>query len=83
MTNQERIIVTAYTGILMCEMSDLLGYADKALGRTVYLPELKEQSIRDQLKEASKNDFLTLCNGGFLDEDRTQSFGENSLEEPE
>ena len=40
------------------------------------------KSARAILKEASKSDFLTLCNGGFLDEDRTQSFGENSLEEP-
>lgn len=35
MTKQERIIVSAYTGFLMCDFSDVHKYIEEKLGRSV------------------------------------------------
>lgn len=63
MTKQEKVIVTAYTGVLMCEMDDLLKYAYEKLGRPVWTHELAFQSVVDELKTAAKPEFLLLAVG--------------------
>ena len=35
MTLKERVIVSAYTGVLMCSMSDMCEYIEEKLGRPV------------------------------------------------
>ena len=57
MTKQEKVIVSAYTGVLMCDFADLHEYIEKIMGRPVWTHELALQEI----KAKSKEDFMNLC----------------------
>lgn len=63
MTNYEKIIVTAYTGVVMCEMDDLQRYAREKLGRPVWTHELAFQSVIDEIRKAAEPEFLLLAMG--------------------
>ena len=62
MTKQEKIIVSAYTGVLMCDFVDLQEYIEKKIGRPVFTHELADEGIQKEVKEKSKEDFLEICN---------------------
>ena len=64
MTKQEKIIVSAYTGYLMCDISDMYEYIEKKLGRPVWTHELASKEVMAEIREATKSDFLELCKGG-------------------
>ena len=61
MNHHERVIVSAYTGVLMCNFSDVHEYIEKVLERPVWTHELASEEVWDKIKEASKSDFLALC----------------------
>lgn len=61
MTKQERIIVSAYTGVLMCDGLDVHNYIEAKLGRPVWTHELSYKSTWDEIKLAVRDDFLALC----------------------
>lgn len=79
MTKQERVIVTAYTGVLMCKLSDLLKYANTVFGRTVYLAELKKPEVLQRLKDFAKVDFKKLCEGESIQYDTDKASEYTSL----
>ena len=62
MTKQERIIVSAYTGYLMCDFDDLHAYIEKKLGRPVYTHELGNEKTWQEIQRAVQEDFDKLCN---------------------
>lgn len=61
MTKQEKIIVSAYTGVLMCDISEMYEYIEKKLGRPVWTHELASEKVLEEIQEATKSDFLKLC----------------------
>lgn len=61
MTKDERLIVSAYTGVLMCDMGDLQKYIEGVLGRPVWTHELADHEIAEEIKAKVKPDFLALC----------------------
>lgn len=61
MTKREKIIVSAYTGVLMCDFDDLHKYIEEKLGRSVWTHELAFEKVVAELKEKSKDDFLAIC----------------------
>ena len=61
MTKQERLIVTAYTGVLMCNMEEFNRYAEQLLQRPVFTHEFAAEDIWIELKEKSRPAFLALC----------------------
>jgi hypothetical protein len=61
MTKHEKIIVSAYTGILMCDFHDVHQYIEEKLGRPVQTYELTQQSVTDELRDACREDFIALC----------------------
>lgn len=61
MTKKERIIVSAYTGFLMCDFRDVQEYAGNILGRPVFTHELARDCVQNEIREKSKADFLSLC----------------------
>lgn len=61
MTKDEKLIVSAYTGVLMCDMGDLQEYIEGVLGRPVWTHELVDHEVMDEIKERVKADFLALC----------------------
>ncbi len=58
MTKQEKIVVSAYTGVLMCDFDDLHEYIEDKLGRSVWTHELASETVSAEIKEKSKADFL-------------------------
>lgn len=66
MTDQERAIVMAYTGVTMLagDKFDIFHkYIEDLMGRPIFTHELADKEIWDQIKEKSKEDFLSLCGG--------------------
>lgn len=61
MTKREKIIVSAYTGYLMCDFADIHEYCEKLLGRPIFTHEFADQRLFDQIREKSKADFLAIC----------------------
>ena len=64
MTKHECAIVMAFTGVCMLKGDDLkiyYNYIRKKLGRDVYTHELATLEMEHKIKEASKEDFLKLC----------------------
>ena len=66
MTNQERVIVSAYTGYLMCDFSDMHQYIEDKLGRPVWTHEMAEKATWEEIRRAVRPDFIALC--GHKDE---------------
>lgn len=61
MTKNERIIVSAHTGILMCDFQDVHKYIEQILGRPVFIHELADDIVREEIRKKSKKDFMALC----------------------
>lgn len=61
MTKQEKIVVSAYTDVLMCDFDDLHEYIEDKLGRSVWTHELASETVSAEIKEKSKADFLAIC----------------------
>lgn len=61
MTYREKIIVSAYTGYLMCDMSDLHKYIEEKLGRPIYTHELADPDVMDEIWSKVRPDFIPLC----------------------
>lgn len=62
MTDRERVIVTAHTGIAMItgeKFNLFYEYLNELFGRPVYTIEIP--LLEDEIKERSKADFLKLC----------------------
>ena len=70
MTDHERAIITAYTGITMLageKFQIFHKYIEDILGRPVFTHELANPSVWEEIKEKSKKDFLDLCSGGEVE----------------
>ena len=61
MTDRERVVVSAYTGFLMCDFDDVHQYIQEKLGRPVWTHELADKAIQNEIREKTRPDFLALC----------------------
>lgn len=61
MTEREKIIVSAYTGYLMCDFGKMHSYIEEKLGRPLFTHELADDSVWKEIKESIKKDFIELC----------------------
>ena len=61
MTKQERLIVSAYTGVLMCDFSEFQTYVEQLLQRPVFTHELAMDDVWREIKEISIPAFMALC----------------------
>jgi len=59
MTKEEAAIVSAYTGILIGEFSDMHKYVEELLGRPVFTHEFGT-GLFEVIKEKSKKDFTSI-----------------------
>lgn len=70
MTDREKAIVMAYTGVAMLtgeKFSIFHGYVEEILDRKVFTHELGYIAIQDLIKEKSKKDFIKLCKGEAIE----------------
>lgn len=61
MTLDEKIIVSAYTGYMMCDFFLVHAYIQKILGRPVWTDELTNGDILDEIGRRTKPEFLKIC----------------------
>jgi hypothetical protein len=61
MTKQERLIVSAYTGVLMCGFWEFHNYVEQLLQRPVFTHELATEDVQKEIKEKAQPAFLMLC----------------------
>ena len=61
MTKHEAVVISAYTGITLCEFSAIHEYIEKVLKRPVFTHELSQNRIMDEIQEKSRPDFLAIC----------------------
>ena len=67
MTDREKAIVMAYTGVVMLSGNKLgifYEYIYDKLGHPILTHELASPDVWNKIKEAAKDDFLALCKGG-------------------
>lgn len=60
LTKEQAVILTAYTGIFMCNFDDLHQYAEKVLDRSVFTHEFASKEFMLNLKNASTPDFFSI-----------------------
>lgn len=61
MTYKEAVIISAYTGVLMCDFDDMHKYIEEKLGRPVWSHELASKEIQNEIRQKCKQEFLELC----------------------
>lgn len=77
MTDKEKAIVMAYTGVCMLsgdKFQIFHKYIEDIMGRPVYIHELADKVVEDEIKEKAKADFIALCEDqeSILDKIRTE-----------
>ena len=68
MTNKEKIIVSAYTGVLMCDFDEMHRYIEEKLKRPVWTHELGNEKVIEKIRDAIRSDFLSICDDTFKEE---------------
>ncbi len=67
MTTREKAIVSAFSGCLMCDMSEMLKYLSEKFGKTVTKSDLDKYMsygvLRQKYDAAVLPDWLSLCEG--------------------
>lgn len=61
LTKEQAAIIGAFTGIACGPFSDIHGYAEKVLGRSVWTHQFASKEFCEELREASRADFIALC----------------------
>lgn len=61
MTYKEAVIISAYTGFLMCDFDDMHKYIEEKMGRPVWTHELGLKEIQNEIRQKCKPEFLELC----------------------
>ena len=61
MTKEEKLVVSAYTGILMVEWDEFLEYTEKLLNRPILVKEVETEEFAEEVINAARADFEKLC----------------------
>lgn len=62
MTHEEKVIVSTYTGFLMCDFDDVHKFIEETMQRPVFTHEMASEKFLKELREKLKPKFLELCN---------------------
>lgn len=60
LTKEQAVVVSAYTGFLICDFGDMHEYIEKIMGRSVFTHEMGCEEVMLEIREAAKDDFLAL-----------------------
>lgn len=61
MTKEEKLIVSTYTGFLMCNWNDVHEFIADTLGRPVWTHELADDKVKEEVRLRLKPRFLAIC----------------------
>ena len=63
-TDEQGIIITAYTGVLMCDFAAFHLAVQAKLGRPVWSHEFAVREVADEIKAAFREDFMAILPRG-------------------
>lgn len=61
MTQQERLVVSAYTGVLMTDFPLLHQFIEERMGCPIWTHEFADEKVLERIRERIKPEFLALC----------------------
>lgn len=61
MTQREKVVVSAYCGVLMCTPEELHSYVEEILKRPVSPSTLGDKTVRREVRAGCKEEFLSIC----------------------
>lgn len=61
MTKHEALVISAYTGCLLCKWDELHCFIEKKLGRPVLTHELASPDVLETLRKKLKPELLEIC----------------------
>ena len=64
LTKEQSIVVSAYTGFIACDFSDLHEAVESRLGRPIFGHELGSEELMEEIRDAFREDFLAICYQG-------------------
>ena len=73
MTKRESAIVSAYTGFLCGNFSDMHKYAEELFGCPIFSHQFGDKAVANKLKELSNEDFVNLIQGVKYDMSHRES----------
>lgn len=60
MTKREASIISAYTGVLIGDFSEMHKYVEGIFGRPVFIHEFANEDFTKEVKDKSKKDFIEI-----------------------
>ena len=60
LSKEQAIIISAYTGYLCCEFSDMHQAVEKKLGYPVWTHQFASEEFSEEIRKVFKEDFLSL-----------------------
>lgn len=61
MTKREFVVVSAFSGILLCEYEDWRAYVEEVFGRKFYAHEMATDEFWEELKQKSEKELKKIC----------------------
>lgn len=61
MTKYEKLVISAYTGVLMVNFEELHEFIEKKLGHPVWSHEFADPNFNEELQKIFKDEFLRIC----------------------
>ena len=59
-TKKEAAIISAYTGVLLGDFSEMCKYAEQIVGQPIWTHQYANKDFANKIKQLSKKDFLSL-----------------------
>lgn len=60
MKKREALVITAYTGTLLCDFSDYQDFVSEIIGRPIFTHEIAYEEISEELRKKTSKEFLKL-----------------------
>jgi hypothetical protein len=61
MTKEEKLIVSAYTGVMMVDNDEFYDYLETLVGRPILAKDLNSEEFAIEVMNAVQDDFMKLC----------------------
>ena len=60
LTKEQAVVISAFTGVLICEFSHMHAEVERRLGRPVFTHEFASDALSVEIKEVFKHDFVSM-----------------------
>lgn len=61
LTKEQAIIISGYTGVLICNFADLHEDVEKRMGRPVWTHEFGDENFTREVEDLYRDDFIDLA----------------------